>query len=479
MALHQTIRDLVSAHGDGILADAAGFRGVLDDVLDEGAATTGEINLLVDAVRFGATLPLARMIQGGADPARAVDECGARLARDRGGDVASASWATAVLAHARGLVPEAVVLRYRSRPAPSAFAPPTSPPPSAPPAPTPPVPPAPPVPPGPPARRSRTGRLVAGAVVLVLLAGGGVAGGIALTHHKEPRKTDKPKVDPLTPAAINARYSDLAGSITTGTRDCKAATGSDDETATEVLSCVATGGTLTLRTYATLDELKAQRHQRLDRVAGSISHDAGQTAYYSFDPEAADHKAEAAVVYWDNETGLQSATLTGTPGVPIDTLTTSFKATRPLADLPAGPVNPMLVRFLDSFLDPAGCQQHAIYFDDATEEVRCEHEGGGIGVVATRFPRRSLMLDQRQVFARQHDSAEEKGRSGRWRFSGVRSFYKPGAIYAYRSHGRSYVYWDWSERGCNCLALAAYRDDDKGLAKLEAWWRKASKRRDY
>ena len=113
MQLHETIRDLVSPHGDGILAEASGFRGVLDDVLDEGDASTGDINLLVDAVRFDALSPLGRMNQGGADPARAVEETGARLARDRGGDdVTAACWATAVLGYAKGLVPEAVIGRY-------------------------------------------------------------------------------------------------------------------------------------------------------------------------------------------------------------------------------------------------------------------------------------------------------------------------------------------------------------------------------
>ncbi|WP_435772064.1 hypothetical protein [Nocardioides sp. SYSU DS0651] len=126
MELHETIRELVDAHGKSIFSDATGFRGVLDDVLAEDQATTGDINLLVDAVRFDALSPLVEMIDGGADPGRAVEEAGLRLARNRGGDdQAASSWASAVLGYAAGKVPEAVVMRYRSsRPASSHLPPP-------------------------------------------------------------------------------------------------------------------------------------------------------------------------------------------------------------------------------------------------------------------------------------------------------------------------------------------------------------------
>ncbi|HWU21025.1 MAG TPA: hypothetical protein VN088_05840, partial [Nocardioides sp.] len=106
MELHQTLKDLVTTYGAGVLGDAAGLRGMLDDVLDESAASPGEINLLVDAVRFDVLSGLTQMIDGGADPARAVEESGARLARERGGDDAtSGSWAAAVLGYAVGRVP--------------------------------------------------------------------------------------------------------------------------------------------------------------------------------------------------------------------------------------------------------------------------------------------------------------------------------------------------------------------------------------
>ncbi|HYG92262.1 MAG TPA: hypothetical protein VD859_01635 [Nocardioides sp.] len=115
MELHAVLKELVDAHGPGVLGDPAVFRGVLDDYLDESAATTGEINLLVDAVRFGALPSLVTMIDSGAEPERAVVEAGGRLARERGGeDTRAGSWAVAVLGFALRKVPEPVLARYPS-----------------------------------------------------------------------------------------------------------------------------------------------------------------------------------------------------------------------------------------------------------------------------------------------------------------------------------------------------------------------------
>ncbi|MEQ6903405.1 hypothetical protein [Nocardioides sp. YIM 152588] len=133
MELHRTVRALVADHGTAILEDPSGFRGLLDDVLDERDASTGDINLLVDAVRFDALGSLVAMVDGGADPVRAVEAAGARLARDRGGDDrVAAGWAAAVLGYAVDRVPEAVAERYRAlrdgSPAPGETAPPPVPP---------------------------------------------------------------------------------------------------------------------------------------------------------------------------------------------------------------------------------------------------------------------------------------------------------------------------------------------------------------
>ncbi|MBA3311070.1 MAG: hypothetical protein H0U28_13640, partial [Nocardioidaceae bacterium] len=54
MELHERLHALGVELGTGVFDDADSFRGALDDFLDEGSASTGDINLLVDAVRLGA-----------------------------------------------------------------------------------------------------------------------------------------------------------------------------------------------------------------------------------------------------------------------------------------------------------------------------------------------------------------------------------------------------------------------------------------
>jgi hypothetical protein len=86
MALHHSLRDLVSVRGAGVVDDAEEFRGVLDDFLAEDEATLGELNLLVDGVRLGALRRVLDVIAHGAAPEAAIREAGAALARDRGTD---------------------------------------------------------------------------------------------------------------------------------------------------------------------------------------------------------------------------------------------------------------------------------------------------------------------------------------------------------------------------------------------------------
>jgi hypothetical protein len=114
--IHHAVRDVVDRVGPGLLQDAESFRGVLDDVLDEDDAEVGDVNLLVDAVRFGAVDQLVRLLDSDADPALAASTVGAGFARQRGGaDVHSASWACAVLAFAVGRVPDDVVRDLAAR----------------------------------------------------------------------------------------------------------------------------------------------------------------------------------------------------------------------------------------------------------------------------------------------------------------------------------------------------------------------------
>ncbi len=111
MALHTDLQTLVRRYGAEVLADADGLRASLDDFLDEGVASPGEINLVVDAVRLGAYERLISMLEHGAEARPALQTAGESLARERGGaDVRSAVWACAVLGFAVGRVPADLVV---------------------------------------------------------------------------------------------------------------------------------------------------------------------------------------------------------------------------------------------------------------------------------------------------------------------------------------------------------------------------------
>jgi hypothetical protein len=161
--------------------DSAEFRGAVDDFLDESEASTGELNVLVDAVRLGAVRRLLAMLDQGASQAAAVTEVGDGLARDRGSDdPARSRWAVAVLGHALGKVDGDLVQRFAVVPGSSSTpAPPSTPAPAGPTlAPSPAFP-----PPPPPAR-------VALPPTAPVHSGGTVpfAGGHAPGHPAAPRR---------------------------------------------------------------------------------------------------------------------------------------------------------------------------------------------------------------------------------------------------------------------------------------------------
>src|SRR5690349_717254 len=113
MLLHQQLYSLGVTLGRELFDDPDTLRGALDDFIDEGAASTGEVNLLVDAVRLGALRMLLTSIGGGASPQRAVEAAGDFLSRERGTtDVAGPRWACAVLGFAMGKVSETDVERF-------------------------------------------------------------------------------------------------------------------------------------------------------------------------------------------------------------------------------------------------------------------------------------------------------------------------------------------------------------------------------
>lgn len=98
------LKTLVERYGSSVLDDADGLRATLDDFLEDNASP-GEVNLIVDAVRFGSLERLRSVLGQGADPRAATADVAETLAQRRGGDGDSAYWACAVLGYAAGLLP--------------------------------------------------------------------------------------------------------------------------------------------------------------------------------------------------------------------------------------------------------------------------------------------------------------------------------------------------------------------------------------
>jgi hypothetical protein len=117
--LQDELRDLFAQVGAHAFDDPDTFRGAFDDFVPEGAATTGELRLLVDAIATGAYQRLTSQLELGADPATAIEAEAQRLARDRGTvETDGARWALSTLAYARGLAEAGVVSTRPSVPGP-------------------------------------------------------------------------------------------------------------------------------------------------------------------------------------------------------------------------------------------------------------------------------------------------------------------------------------------------------------------------
>ncbi|MDP2773954.1 MAG: hypothetical protein Q8O61_10385 [Nocardioides sp.] len=250
MELHETLYELGLTSGRAVFDDADLLRAALDDYLDEGAASTGDINLLVDAVRLGAFRMMLTTIDSGAEPTRAVEAAGEVLARDRGtSDVGATRWACAVLGFAVGKVSATDVRRFdrsatqqrpASPPPPSTRAPATPPmPPTVSPAlsPTgpPPVSPAYPAaypspypsaypsgyPSSPQPTKKRNPWLVPSVVGVVLLVVGGILAAVLLAgDDKEKAGGDSPPDDPTTqPAGEQISGTGYSFALLDGWRD--------------------------------------------------------------------------------------------------------------------------------------------------------------------------------------------------------------------------------------------------------------------
>src|SRR5687768_7856842 len=72
VTLHDELRELVDTFGQGLLGDADQFRAALDDYLPENAALPGQLNVLYDAVRFGAYQRCVELLERGSEPMLAV-----------------------------------------------------------------------------------------------------------------------------------------------------------------------------------------------------------------------------------------------------------------------------------------------------------------------------------------------------------------------------------------------------------------------
>lgn len=115
VGMHNELARLVEQAGPGVLDDADSFRAALDDFLAEDAATRGELNLLVDAVRLGTFARLLNQVEHGAEITQATRLLGRELARDRGTtESTSAAWALGVLAFAVGKLDEPDLTELRA-----------------------------------------------------------------------------------------------------------------------------------------------------------------------------------------------------------------------------------------------------------------------------------------------------------------------------------------------------------------------------
>jgi len=445
VALHATLRELVDTYGEDVLADPQLFRGVLDDFLDEDAATPGEINLLVDAVRFGSLPSLISMIDSGADVRSALGEAGARLARERGGaDHLAGGWATAMLGYAVGRVPEESLAGFPAPQTDSALRPATAAPPATPPTlappqhtvapvvsppqqagapfapgPAPSWPPPGPVAPPPvagaaaPRRRRPIGLIAAaGAVVVLLLAGAVIAVVVLREDDDPPVATDTPgetdgqqgsgggeapPVDVSLPA-VSDRYASVAADVTRGSTSCAAVTPGTGQS--EALDCELPVGTLHLVTFDAPAALRAARQTVVDGRVGTIRQVDSESAYYSFDP-ASSGSSDPPLVYWDDLSGLQAATLTGVGAADAGAVGVAFDATQPTVARPTAPTDEELVELLGLLgaIDLASCERIPSYETGSLQESQCTVRGGRVayvGKVRSHSVLRELRLEATQ-----------------------------------------------------------------------------------
>lgn len=114
MQIHHAVEEIYR-RDPGAFDETEHLVAALSDYVDTDGAGSGEIRLIVDAVKLGAFHRLRDLAEVGASPHAAIAETGAALARRRATDEDRSTWACAVLAFAIGLVNEADVHVYRAK----------------------------------------------------------------------------------------------------------------------------------------------------------------------------------------------------------------------------------------------------------------------------------------------------------------------------------------------------------------------------
>jgi hypothetical protein len=515
MELHESLYALGLRLGREVFEDPDSFRGALDDFLDEDSATTGDINLLVDAVRLGAFSSMTSMIGSGAQVTAAVEEAGNRLARDRGSaDVAGAQWACAVLGFAIGKVSDAEVRRYRTQHAtpqpPSQPLPPTQfpaqqAPPGAAPTQRPGVPasaghptaqgplptaqplygqpgsggvPSPPVnvpppsswPPAQPAqpRKRKTWPILVAVVTVLAIIGGGAFAVIALQGDGGGGGGGggggDPTDLPTDLEAVSERYDKLAGDVGDvgdGVDECEAVDASDGTT--EALECGFADGTLALTTYETMEDLEASRSTSTSTDPGTRYSQTDAGVIYGENNASAVSEADVSSIYWDSNEGLQSATLTASSDeVTIDQLVEDLEATDPVVAWPTAPEDEGMLELAGEFVKVNECNRIETIQDGELEESICTAPDG-ITVFMGVFASLKDFKEYRRNAIQQ--GADQGYPLRNWNFDGNT---REGAAAEYlNSSGDAVRYWDKPE--CKCYMEASLTGSDD-LQKLEDWW---------
>jgi hypothetical protein len=504
MELHENLYALGLRLGREVFEDPDTFRGALDDFLDEESATTGDINLLVDAVRLGAFSSMTSMLGSGAQVSAAVEEAGNRLARDRGSaDVAGAQWACAVLGFAIGKVDDPEVRRYRTQhaiPQRSQQQPPTQfPDPPAPQAQQPgmaptqrpgvpdhsgqpypqtgpgvmpyrpaTIPPPTPWQQGPPAKKRKTWPIVVGAAAAVAVIAGGVVAVIATQDDDDIRgggggggeKSPTVTEVPVDLESVQERYSGLAADISAGLDECEA--GGTDTGTSEVLECGFSNGTLTLTTFETIEDLESHRESNTGTDAGTRYSLTDAGAIYSVDSGSAVSSSGESSLYWDSSEALQSGTyVASSETVTADQLEEQYNSADGAVDYPTKPEDPAMIALATEFVKLRNCDRIATIQEGELEESICTAPNG-IFVFMGVFETDEDFKDYRR--SRLQEGKDQGYALRSWNFDGNT---REGAAAEFiNDSGEAVRYWD--KAGCRCYMEANLDGGD--IQALTDWW---------